>query len=47
MYNILIAHNLNVILDGLVILNAHTFENGNVQMNSTTTLGPIMMESKT
>lgn len=28
-------------MDGTVRIHAHTFENGNVQMNSTTTLGPI------
>lgn len=40
-YNITIVPNLKIIMDGSVIIRAHTFENGNVQMNSTASLGPI------
>lgn len=45
-YNIAISPNLEITIDGSVIVRAHTFENGNVQMNSTTSLGPITMTNQ-
>eukprot|EP00555_Chaetoceros_dichaeta_P013448 CAMPEP_0198256646 /NCGR_PEP_ID=MMETSP1447-20131203/6515_1 /TAXON_ID=420782 /ORGANISM="Chaetoceros dichaeta, Strain CCMP1751" /LENGTH=297 /DNA_ID=CAMNT_0043943341 /DNA_START=38 /DNA_END=931 /DNA_ORIENTATION=- len=43
-YTITLSPNLKRTMDGTVLLHAHTFENGNVQMTSKTTLGPITVD---